>query len=104
MPIVGGIAGFALLFGVTWILASTSTNNRRSRPESIPQTLEIGKVTDIAKTVDEGGPIWYPDVRDAAGRFTMPTLQTVPRPAWSSTSSNHAISKIAKVELWQLKN
>ncbi|GBL20264.1 hypothetical protein EMGBS4_03240 [Acidimicrobiaceae bacterium] len=81
MPIVGGIAGFALLFGVTWILASTSTNNRRSRPESIPQTFEIGKVTDIAKTVDEGGPILYPDLRDATGKRSIVIDHTGDNPA-----------------------
>jgi len=67
MPIVGGIAGFILLFGVTWILASTSTKNRQSQPQTIPQTFEIGEVRDVAKSIDQDGPILYPDLRDATG-------------------------------------
>jgi len=71
MPIVGGIAGFALLFGVTWILASTSTKNRQSRPQTIPQTFEIGEVKDVAKSITQDGPILYPDLRDATGKRSI---------------------------------
>ncbi len=81
MPIVGGIAGFALLFGVTWILASYSTKNRENRPQTIPQTFEIGQVTDIAKSVDEGGPILYPDLRDPTGKRSIVIDHTGDNPA-----------------------
>ena len=81
MPIVAGIAGFALLFGVTWILASTSTNNRQSRPETLPQTFEIGEVKDVAKSIDQDGPILYPDLRDATGKRSIVIDHTGTNPA-----------------------
>ena len=68
LPVVGGIAGFALLFGVTWMLANYSTSRREKQPETISQTFAIGPVKEIAKTVDQGGPILYPDLRDEIGR------------------------------------
>jgi len=81
MPIVAGIFGFALLFGVTWILASTSTNNRQSRPETLPQTFEIGEVKDVAKSIDQDGPILYPDLRDATGKRSIVIDHTGDNPA-----------------------
>ena len=81
MPIVAGIAGFALLFGVTWILASTATNNRQSRPETLPQTFEIGEVKDVAKSIDQDGPILYPDLRDATGKRSIVIDHTGTNPA-----------------------
>ena len=81
MPIVAGIAGFALLFGVTWILASTSTNNRQSQPETLPQTFEIGEVKDVAKSIDQDGPILYPDLRDATGKRSIVIDHTGTNPA-----------------------
>ena len=81
MPIVGGIAGFALLFGVTWILASTSTKNRQSRPQTIPQTFEIGEVKDVAKSITQDGPILYPDLRDATGKRSIVIDHTGTNPA-----------------------
>ena len=70
-PVVGGILGFAVLFGVTWIFAGMATDNRQRNPETIPQTFEIGRVDDIAKLVSEGGPILYPDLRDSTGKRSI---------------------------------
>jgi len=80
-PVVGGILGFALLFGLTWIFASMATDNRQGKPETIPQTFEIGAVADIAKLVDEGGPILYPDLRDATGKRSIVIDHTGAEPA-----------------------
>ena len=81
MPIIGGIAGFILLFGVTWILASTSTKNRQSQPQTVPQTFEIGEVKDVAKSIDQDGPILYPDLRDATGKRSIVIDHTGANPA-----------------------
>jgi hypothetical protein len=81
MPIIGGIAGFILLFGVTWILASTSTKNRQSQPQTVPQTFEIGEVKDVAKSIDQDGPILYPDLRDATGKRSIVIDHTGTNPA-----------------------
>lgn len=81
LPVVGGISGFALLFGVTWMLANYSTSRRENRPETIPQTFAIGPVKEIAKTVDQGGPILYPDLRDANGKRSIVIDHTGSDPA-----------------------
>ncbi len=81
LPIIGGIAGFALLFGITWILASTSTKNRENQTDTVPQTFEIGQVKDVAKSIDDGGPILYPDLRDATGKRSIVIDHTGSDPA-----------------------
>lgn len=70
-PIFGGLAGFALLFGVTWIFASLATDNRQRNPETVPQTFKIGLVKDVARIIEEGGPILYPDLRDPTGKRSI---------------------------------
>ncbi|MBM3805966.1 MAG: hypothetical protein FJW19_04875 [Actinobacteria bacterium] len=70
-PVLGGLLGFAVLFGVTWIFASIATDNRQRNPQTVPQTFEIGLVDDVAKIIDEGGPILYPDLRDATGKRSI---------------------------------
>ncbi len=70
-PVVGGILGFAVLFGVTWIFASMATDNRERNPETVAKTFEIGRVDDIAKLVNKGGPILYPDLRDSTGKRSI---------------------------------
>ncbi len=71
VPVAGGILGFAVLFGVTWIFASMATDNRERNPETIAKTFEIGRVDDIAKLITEGGPILYPDLRDSTGKRSI---------------------------------
>ena len=71
VPVVGGILGFAILFGVTWIFASIATDNRQRNPETVAKTFEIGRVDDVAKLVSEGGPILYPDLRDSTGKRSI---------------------------------
>ncbi|MFM8002590.1 MAG: hypothetical protein ACKPAJ_09300, partial [Actinomycetota bacterium] len=70
-PVLGGLLGFAVLFGVTWIFASMATDNRQRNPQTVPQTFEIGRVDDVAKIIAEGGPILYPDLRDATGKRSI---------------------------------
>lgn len=67
LPIAGGLVFFAALFAVTWFFADVATD--RARTESNPRsgTFVVGNVEDIAKSVAEGGPILYPDLRDATG-------------------------------------
>ena len=66
---------------MTWILASTSTKNRQSRPQTIPQTFEIGEVKDVAKSITQDGPILYPDLRDATGKRSIVIDHTGTNPA-----------------------
>lgn len=64
VPIVAGLAFFALLFGVTWLFADRATDNRKREVRPGDYTFRVGPVDDIADIVKRDGPILYPDLRD----------------------------------------
>jgi hypothetical protein len=64
LPIVGGLAFFALLFGITWLFADRATDNRKREVRSGDYTFRVGPVDDMAAIVERDGPILYPDLRD----------------------------------------
>ena len=64
VPIVAGLAFFAVLFGVTWLFADRATDNRKREVRSGDYTFRVGPVDDIADIVNRDGPILYPDLRD----------------------------------------
>ena len=59
----------AALFAATWVLASISTDRQRQVPR--PRTFVVGAVDDVAASIDERGPILYPDLRDATGERSI---------------------------------
>ena len=67
VPIIGGIAFFAALFGMTWLMASYITNNADVKTQLGDRTFVVGPVVDIAKSIAENGPVLYPDLRDSNG-------------------------------------
>jgi len=69
LPVAGGIAVIAALFAATWVLASISTDRQRQVPRD--RTFVVGKVDDVAASIDERGPILYPDLRDATGERSI---------------------------------
>ena len=66
VPVIGGIAVLAAMFGVTWVMAEIATDRRAERAPRTG-TFVVGPVDDIAATIAERGPILYPDLRDATG-------------------------------------
>ena len=67
VPIIGGIAFFTALFGITWLMAAYVTNNADVQTQLGPRTFVVGPVVDIAKSIAENGPVLYPDLRDSNG-------------------------------------
>lgn len=67
VPVVGGIAFFALFFGGLWLAAIVI--NHRADPNSAinNKVFEVGKVTSMAKAVDRDGPILFPDLQSPDG-------------------------------------
>ena len=67
VPVLGGLAFFAVFFGGLWVAAKVI--NGRAEPGSrIANTVfEVGKVKDIAKAIDEGGPLLFPDLKSTDG-------------------------------------
>lgn len=81
IPIIGGIAVFAALFGVTWLMAAYITNNAEVDVQSGDRTFVVGSVVDIAKSVANDGPVLYPDLRDSAGTRSIVIEHTGDDPA-----------------------
>ena len=71
VPIVAGLAFFALLFGVTWLFADQATDNRKREIRPGNYTFRVGPVDDMADIVKKEGPILYPDLRDTLYQRTV---------------------------------
>ncbi len=71
VPIVAGLAFFAVLFGVTWLFAQRATDNRQREVRPGDYTFRVGPVDDMADIVERDGPILYPDLRDTAYERTI---------------------------------
>lgn len=81
IPIVGGIAFFAALFGITWLVAAYITNNAEVKPQFGDRTFVVGRVVDIAESIAENGPVLYPDLRDSDGTRSIVIEHTGDDPA-----------------------
>lgn len=81
VPVVGGVAFFAVLFGTTWLLADRVTQRRSSGEATVVRTFEVGRVDDVAAIVERDGPILYPDLRDASGARSIVIDHTGADPA-----------------------
>lgn len=90
LPVVGGIAAIAALLAATWVLASISTDRQRQVPRE--RTFVVGAVDDVAASIDEHGPILYPDLRDATGKRSIVIDHTGGDPArgWQLYSAHPA--------------
>ena len=67
VPVLGGIAFFVVFFAGLWV-AATVINNRADPGSRIAnKVFEVGKVKDIAKAVEDGGPLLFPDLKSADG-------------------------------------
>jgi hypothetical protein len=71
LPIAGGLLFFAVLFGVTWLMATFATNRSERQVIQGDRTFVVGQVTDVAKSIAENGPILYPDLRDVNGKRSI---------------------------------
>jgi hypothetical protein len=67
VPVLGGIAFFALFFLGLW-LAATIINDRADTTSVIAnKVFEVGKVDTIAKSVAKDGPLLFPDLKSPDG-------------------------------------
>ena len=67
VPVLGGIAFLAVFFLGLWV-AALMINDRADPGSAIAnKVFEVGKVTDIARAVKEGGPLLFPDLKSADG-------------------------------------
>ena len=67
VPVLGGIAFFALFFGGLWLVA-TAINDRADPGSEIGnKVFEVGKVASMAKAVAADGPLLLPDLKSPDG-------------------------------------
>ena len=67
VPVLAGIAFFAAMFGLTWLVAAYISDNGERITNLGDATFKIGSVERWSKSVAEDGPILYPDLRDPDG-------------------------------------
>ena len=67
VPVLGGIAFFALFFAGLWLVA-TSINHRANPGSEIGnRVFEVGKVAAMAKAIAADGPLLLPDLKSPDG-------------------------------------
>ncbi len=71
LPIAGGLLFFAVLFGVTWLMATFATERSERQVVQGARTFVVGQVTDVAESIAKSGPILYPDLRDVNGKRSI---------------------------------
>lgn len=81
VPVLSGIAFFALFFGGLW-LAAQFINNRADPTSQIGnKVFEVGKVESIAKSVAKDGPLLLPDLKSPDGVRSIVLDHTGTNPA-----------------------
>lgn len=67
VPVLGGLAFFVLFFAGLWVAANVINDRADPGSQIANKVFEVGKVTDIAEAVAEGGPLLFPDLKSADG-------------------------------------
>lgn len=71
VPVVAGIAFFAVLFGLLWVFALLISDDEESITNLTPDRFEVGPARSVAKSVDEDGPILFPGLGPDSGDRTL---------------------------------
>lgn len=66
-PVIAGIVGFGLLFLATWGVAAFISKNPGDTIRVGTSIFEVGPVKSLATQVDEGGPLYFPDLKSPEG-------------------------------------
>jgi hypothetical protein len=68
VPVLGGLAVLALLFGFLWLIAVVVTRNADDADRRIgADVFEVGRVDRLADSVERNGPILFPNLSGPAG-------------------------------------
>lgn len=67
VPVLSGIAFFAVMFGLTWLVAAYISGHGERITNLGDRTFKVGSVERWAESVADAGPILYPDLRDPDG-------------------------------------
>lgn len=67
VPVLGGIAFLAVFFAGLWLAALVINDRADPGSRLANKVFEVGKVTDIARAVEKGGPLLFPDLKSPDG-------------------------------------
>jgi hypothetical protein len=67
VPVIAGILGFGLMFLATWGVAAFISRNPSDTIRVGTSIFEVGPVKSLATQVDEGGPLFFPDLKSPEG-------------------------------------
>lgn len=67
VPVLGGIAFFAVFFAGLWVVAGTINDNADPSDKIANKVFEVGKVEAMAESVAEEGPLLFPDLKSPDG-------------------------------------
>lgn len=67
VPVAAGMVFFAVLFGLTWLVAAWVSSDAERVTLLGDRTFEVGRVERVATQVADMGPILFPDLRDPDG-------------------------------------
>ncbi len=67
VPVLAGIAFFALFFAGLWLIATVINNRAEPDSEIGNRVFEVGKVTAMAKAIAADGPLLLPDLQSPDG-------------------------------------
>ena len=71
VPVLGGIAFFALFFAGLWLVATVINNRAEPGSEIGNRVFEVGKVSDMAKAIAADGPLLFPDLKSPDGVLSI---------------------------------
>ena len=67
VPVLSGIAFFAVFFAGLWVVADTITDRAEPTDNVANRVFEVGKVESLAEAVAEDGPLLFPDLKSPDG-------------------------------------
>ncbi len=68
MPVLGGALVFAAIAGFTWAIAADISDGGAGTSDRLaPSTFTIGQVESLAATVEDDGPLLFPELGTAIG-------------------------------------
>ena len=69
VPVLGGLAVLAAVFGLLWLIAVVVTRNADEHDRRVgADVFEVGRVDRLADAVARDGPILFPNLAGPAGR------------------------------------
>jgi hypothetical protein len=82
LPVLGGIAVLAVIAGFTWAIAAYIAGGGSDSSDRLaPSRFPVGEVESLAETIEENGPLLFPELGTAIGTRSIVVDHTGDSPA-----------------------